>query len=173
RVSRRLPLPQGAVLFPAPRAQDRAGLHRGRRAARRLPAAGPDRRPARCRALRDDLGRTRRHLPQAGLTEMTGLDPPRSAPPAERLARTGFELDGEVFALPDRCVERVLPATAVTALPFAPAGVEGVASISGDIIPVLALRILLAAARPQAAQSGPQFLVTLVSGRRFAPRIDR
>jgi len=89
------------------------------------------------------------------------------------LAWTGFELDGEVFALPYRSVERVLPATPVTALPFAPAGIEGVASISGDIVPVLALRVLLAADRSQPAQPGSQFLVIRVSGRRFALRVDR
>jgi chemotaxis signal transduction protein len=96
-----------------------------------------------------------------------------AASPPERLAWTGFELDGEVFALPYRSVERVLPATPVTALPFAPAGVEGVASISGDIVPVLTLRILLAADRSQPAQPGAQFLVIRVSGRRFALRVDR
>jgi len=89
------------------------------------------------------------------------------------LAWTGFELDGEVFALPYRSVERVLPATPVTALPFAPAGIEGVASISGDIVPVLALRVLLAADRSQPVQPGSQFLVIRVSGRRFALRVDR
>jgi purine-binding chemotaxis protein CheW len=89
------------------------------------------------------------------------------------LAWTGFELDGEIFALPYRSVERVLPATPVTALPFAPAGIEGVASISGDIVPVLALRVLLAAARSQLAQPGSQFLVIRASGRRFALRVDR
>jgi chemotaxis signal transduction protein len=105
---------------------------------------------------------------------MTSPAPGRStAPPPERLAWTGFELDGEVFALPYRSVERVLPATPVTALPFAPAGVEGVASISGDIIPVLALRVLLAAERSQPAQPGAQFLVIRVAGRRFALRVDR
>jgi purine-binding chemotaxis protein CheW len=105
---------------------------------------------------------------------MTSPAAPRSAAPLpERLAWTGFELDGEVFALPYRSVERVLPATPVTALPFAPAGVEGVASISGDIVPVLALRVVLAADRSQPAQPGSQFLVIRVSGRRFALRVDR
>jgi chemotaxis signal transduction protein len=91
----------------------------------------------------------------------------------ERLAWTGFELDGRVFALPYLSVERVVPATPVTALPFAPAGVEGVASISGDIIPVLALLVLLGADQPQLARAGAQFLVIRVSGRRFALRADR
>jgi purine-binding chemotaxis protein CheW len=91
----------------------------------------------------------------------------------ERLAWTGFELDGRVFAFPYLSVERVVPATPVTALPFAPAGVEGVASISGDIIPVLALPVLLGADQPQLARAGAQFLVIRVSGRRFALHADR
>jgi purine-binding chemotaxis protein CheW len=105
---------------------------------------------------------------------MTSLAPPRSTAAApDRLAWTGFELDGRVFAFPYLSVERVVPATPVTALPFAPAGVEGVASISGDIIPVLAVLVLLGADRPQSAQAGSQFLVIRVSGRRFALRADR
>ena len=90
----------------------------------------------------------------------TTLAPPRSAAVApDRLAWTGFELDGRVFAFPYLSVERVVPATPVTAVPFAPASVEGVASISGDIIPVLALAVLLDIDRPQPAQAGTQFLV--------------
>jgi purine-binding chemotaxis protein CheW len=105
---------------------------------------------------------------------MTSLAPPRSAAAApESLAWTGFELNGRVFAFPYLGIERVVPATPVTALPFAPAGVEGVASISGDIIPVLALLVLLGADQPQPAQAGAQFLVIRVSGRRFALRADR
>ncbi|MEA2812754.1 MAG: hypothetical protein QOI93_451 [Rhodospirillaceae bacterium] len=104
----------------------------------------------------------------------TSLASPRSAAAMpERLAWTGFELDGRVFAFPYLSVERVVPATPVTALPFAPAGVEGAASISGDIIPVLALPVLLGADGAQPPQAGAQFLVIRVSGRRFALRADR
>ena len=104
----------------------------------------------------------------------TTLTPPRSAAVAsDRPAWTGFELDGRVFAFPYLSVERVVPATPVTALPFAPASVEGVVSISGDIIPVLALAAVLDIDRPQAARTGAQFLVVRVSGRRFALRADR
>jgi purine-binding chemotaxis protein CheW len=108
------------------------------------------------------------------VTVTTSLAPPRATAAApEALAWTGFELDGRVFAFPYLGVERVVPATPVTALPFAPAGVEGVASISGDIIPVLALPVLLGADRPEPAQAGAQFLIIRVSGRRFALRADR
>jgi purine-binding chemotaxis protein CheW len=104
----------------------------------------------------------------------TSLAPPRAAAAApEDVAWTGFELGGRVFAFLYLSVERVVPATPVTALPFAPAGVEGVASVSGDIIPVLALLVLLGADRPEPAQAGAQFLIIRVSGRRFALRADR
>ena len=100
--------------------------------------------------------------------------PPRSpAPEPVRLAWTGFELDGEAFAFAYASVERVLPATAVTSLPFAPAGVEGVASIAGDIMPVLALFTLLSPDRPPPAQPGTQFLILRVAGRRYVLRADR
>lgn len=85
---------------------------------------------------------------------------------------TGFELEGEAFALPASHVERVLPATPITALPFAPVGVEGVASVSGDVVPVVALSTLLFPGRPAPTQPGTQFLIARVAGQRFALRID-
>lgn len=85
---------------------------------------------------------------------------------------TGFELEGQAFALPTGHVDRVLSAGQVTALPFAPAGVEGVASISGDVVPVLDLSSLLFAGRPAPAQPGAQFMVVTVAGQRLALRID-
>jgi chemotaxis signal transduction protein len=104
----------------------------------------------------------------------TSLAPPRAAAaPPEKLAWTGFELDGRVFAFPYLSVERVVPAAPVTALPFAPAGVEGVASISGDIVPVLALPVLLGVDQTASAQTAAQFLVIRVAGRRFALLADR
>ena len=86
---------------------------------------------------------------------------------------TGFELEAQAFALPAGHVERVLAAGPVTALPFAPAGIEGVASVSGDVVPVLALAGLLFPERPAPAQPGEQFMVVIVAGQRFALRIDR
>jgi len=91
----------------------------------------------------------------------------------EDAAWTGFELDGEIFALPYRCVEQVLPARPVAKLPFAPAAVEGVASISGDVVPVLALRALLSPGQSPPARRSPDFIVIRVSGRRFVLRVDR
>jgi len=99
--------------------------------------------------------------------------PAPAAPAADAVAWTGFELDGNVFALPNHCVERVLSATRVTPLPFAPPAVEGVASISGDVLPVLALRLLLSPERSRRTSTAPDFVVILVEGRRFALRVDR
>lgn len=85
---------------------------------------------------------------------------------------TGFELEGQAFALPAGVVERVLPAGQVTPLPFAPAGVEGVASVSGEVVPVLALASLLFSDRPPPALAGAHFMVVAIAGQRFALRID-
>lgn len=86
---------------------------------------------------------------------------------------TGFELDGQAFALPAHLIERVEAAGAATALPFAPRGVEGVASVSGEVVPVVALAALLFPDRQAAASPESQFLVTRVAGQRFAVRIER
>jgi chemotaxis signal transduction protein len=87
-------------------------------------------------------------------------------------AWTGFELQGQAFALPAGHVERVLPAGDVTALPFAPAGIEGVASVAGDVVPVVALACLIFPDRPAPAEGGEQFVVVVVAGQRFALRVD-
>lgn len=51
-----------------------------------------------------------------------------------------LELAGQQFALPVRQVREVLPRAALTALPGAPAGVLGVLSLRGVLLPVLDLR---------------------------------
>jgi purine-binding chemotaxis protein CheW len=87
---------------------------------------------------------------------------------------TGFELDGQAFALPAGLVERVLPAGNVTALPFAPSGIEGVASVAGDVVPVVALAAMVSPDRPASTTPAVgQFLVVHVAGQRFALRIER
>jgi purine-binding chemotaxis protein CheW len=96
-----------------------------------------------------------------------------AASSAETASWSGFELDGQVFALPGQCVERVVPATAVTRLPFAPAGVEGVASISGEVMPVVSLGALLAPDHAAPATTPPLFLAVRIADRRFALRVDR
>jgi len=85
---------------------------------------------------------------------------------------TGFELAGQAFALPASLVGRLHPATPATPLPFAPPGVEGVANVSADVVPVVSLAALLLS-ESATATSGGQFLVVLLSGERFALRIDR
>jgi chemotaxis signal transduction protein len=87
-------------------------------------------------------------------------------------AWTGFELAGEIFAFRYQIVERVLEAGTVTALPFAPAGVEGVVSIAGGVLPVVALRALLFPDRPAAADPGSELVVIEIAGQRFALRVN-
>jgi chemotaxis signal transduction protein len=85
---------------------------------------------------------------------------------------TGFELAGEIFAFRYHIVERVLAVGAVTALPFAPAGVEGVVSVAGGVLPVVALRALLFPDQPAASDHGGELVVIDVAGQRFALRVD-
>jgi chemotaxis signal transduction protein len=85
---------------------------------------------------------------------------------------TGFELGDRAFALPAGAVEHVLAASPVTALPFAPAVIEGVASVSGDVVPVLDLARLLPSDRP-APPAGALFMVLRHAGQRFAARVER
>ncbi|MCA3244291.1 MAG: chemotaxis protein CheW [Alphaproteobacteria bacterium] len=51
-----------------------------------------------------------------------------------------FELFGEIFALPILDVREIIRPTAITPVPQAPAFVEGVINLRGQIIPVVDLR---------------------------------
>lgn len=87
-------------------------------------------------------------------------------------AWTGLEIAGETFAIRYDVVTRVLAAGAVTALPFAPAGVEGVASIAGGVLPVISLRALLFPGQSAAPGHGRELVVLDIAGQRFAVRVD-
>src|SRR5258708_7917834 len=87
-------------------------------------------------------------------------------------AWTGVELAGEIFAFRYHIVERVLEAGSVTALPFAPTGVEGVVSIAGGVLPVVSLRTLLFPGRPAAMDQGSELVVIEIAGQRFALRVN-
>jgi chemotaxis signal transduction protein len=91
------------------------------------------------------------------------------------IAWTGFDLGGEAYALDNRSVERVLAATPVTELPFAPAGIEGVANVSGEVLPVVDLAALIGRVPSDTGShpSGTQFLAVRIAHRRFVLRIDR
>ena len=51
-----------------------------------------------------------------------------------------FTIEARRYAVPLRQVAEVVPAVSVHALPHAPAIVEGVVNVRGDILPVLSLR---------------------------------
>jgi chemotaxis signal transduction protein len=87
-------------------------------------------------------------------------------------AWTGVELAGEIVAFRYHVVERVLSAGAVTALPFAPDRVEGVVSVAGDVLPVVALRALLFPDRPASGDHGNELVIVAIAGQRFALRVD-
>jgi purine-binding chemotaxis protein CheW len=54
-----------------------------------------------------------------------------------------FTIDAARYAIPLRDVAEVVPAVRVLALPDAPAIVEGVVNVRGEIVPVLSLRARL------------------------------
>jgi purine-binding chemotaxis protein CheW len=87
-------------------------------------------------------------------------------------AWTGLELAGGIVAFRHHIVERVFSAGAVTALPFAPDGIEGVVSVAGDVLPVVALGALLFPDRPATAKPGNELVIVAIAGRRFALRVN-
>lgn len=56
-------------------------------------------------------------------------------------------IDGQTYALHFEAVERVLRMVEVTPLPGAPAAVEGVINIQGEVVPVVSIRRRLGLAR--------------------------
>jgi purine-binding chemotaxis protein CheW len=93
--------------------------------------------------------------------------------PAEPLAEVlVFELDEQRHALRAVDVEEILPALTVTAMPGAPAGVEGVINLRGRLVPVLDLRQVLRL--PSRPITHTDHLIVLRAGARpSAVRVDR
>jgi purine-binding chemotaxis protein CheW len=83
-----------------------------------------------------------------------------------------FEVGGQRFALWAREVEHLVRATAIAALPSAPAIIDGVVNVHGEIVPVvdLAARFGL----PRSPLSPAQhFIFARAGARRVALRVDR
>ncbi|MBI5278113.1 MAG: chemotaxis protein CheW [Burkholderiales bacterium] len=82
-----------------------------------------------------------------------------------------FRLEGQCFALPLGCVERVVRAVEVTPLPGAPPVVVGVIDVAGCVVPVLCLRQRLGLRRREIAPSD-QLLIARMGRRTVALPID-
>jgi purine-binding chemotaxis protein CheW len=83
-----------------------------------------------------------------------------------------FDVGGQRHGLPASDVQELLRAVAVVALPRAPAGVEGIINLRGQVVPVLPLRRRFGLpARP--ANPADHFIVARTAGRLVALRVDR
>jgi len=82
-----------------------------------------------------------------------------------------FTIDATRYAIPLRDVAEVVPAVRVLALPDAPAIVEGVVNVRGEIVPVLSLRARLGHP-PRATAVTEYFILVNARSRRVIVRSD-
>ena len=82
-----------------------------------------------------------------------------------------FTIDTARYAIPLRDVAEVVPAVNVLALPDAPAIVEGVVNVRGQIVPVLSLRQRLGHA-PRTPVATEYFILVNARSRRVIVRSD-
>jgi purine-binding chemotaxis protein CheW len=83
-----------------------------------------------------------------------------------------FELERETFAVPLASVLEVLRAVAIRRLPNAPAVIEGIIDVRGDLVPVVDVRSRFRlAAKP--LELSDHFVVAEAGSRRIALRVDR
>lgn len=83
-----------------------------------------------------------------------------------------FQLAGQRFGIPVADVIELLPAIAITALPRAPAVVEGCINVRGLILPVFDIRAVFGLAA-RAATHSEHFVVARSGVRHVAIRTDR
>ena len=82
-----------------------------------------------------------------------------------------FTIEARRYAVPLRQVAEVVPAVAVHALPHAPAIVEGIVNVRGEILPVLSLRARMG--HPiRAVLPSEYFILVTARARRIILRSD-
>jgi purine-binding chemotaxis protein CheW len=92
-------------------------------------------------------------------------------PPDTILSLLRVRLGDAVLALPATAVREIVRAVAITALPGAPAIIEGAVNVRGALVPVIDVRARLRL--PARALDPDQFLVMLQAGdRTVALRVD-
>jgi purine-binding chemotaxis protein CheW len=92
-------------------------------------------------------------------------------PPDTTLSLLRVRLGDAVLALPATAVQEIVRAVAITALPGAPAIIEGAVNVRGALVPVVDVRARLRL--PARALDPDQFLVMLQAGdRTVALRVD-
>ena len=83
-----------------------------------------------------------------------------------------FELGDQRFGLLEEDVREVVRAVSITPLPKAPAVVEGVINVRGNVTAVFDIRKRFALP-PKALEPADQFMLARVAGRNVAIRVDR
>jgi purine-binding chemotaxis protein CheW len=83
-----------------------------------------------------------------------------------------FEVGGQRYGLPARDVQEVVRAVAMQPLPKAPAVVEGVINLRGQVVPVLDIRARFRLPAKALAPSD-HLVIAWVGERRVALRVDR
>jgi purine-binding chemotaxis protein CheW len=109
---------------------------------------------------------------QAAATAQQGQTPRAGAIVPGALDALVFELAGERFALPLADVVEVLRAVAIRPLPLAPAIVEGMFDLRGELVPVLDLRARLRLP-PRALTPSQHLIVATACSRTVALRVDQ
>ena len=83
-----------------------------------------------------------------------------------------FELGSQSFAVALEHIAEVLRAVALSALPNAPAVVEGIINVRGEVVPVLDIRARFGL-EPKAIGLDDHMLLAIAGQRRVALRVDR
>lgn len=97
---------------------------------------------------------------------------PEGAMPEALIDVLLLEVDGRRIGLPASLVVEVLPSAAVEPLPDAPAAVEGVLNVRGEVLPVISMRHRLG--MPPRPPTVDDHLVRVESGgRHLLLRVDR
>lgn len=84
----------------------------------------------------------------------------------------GFRVGKETFGLPIGMVQEILRPMPVTAVPGAPAHVEGVINLRGKIVSIVDLRKHCGAANPADDKRKNRIVVAEVQGRRIGLMVD-
>lgn len=92
--------------------------------------------------------------------------------PAEDLELLVFELAGVRYALELRSVREVMPAVLISPLPEAPAVIEGIVDIRGELVPVYDLRLRFGLP-PRALNRGERLVSAWTGARLVAFRCER
>ena len=99
---------------------------------------------------------------------MPGSDPAQAGPPVQLCT---FRVGGEDYAIDIMRVREIIHPLTITPVPRAPAFVDGVIRLRGDVIPVVDVRKRFGLPATPATRKS-RFLVVNVAGRRIALVVD-